>query len=180
MKDRISSSILQKVWHDISFSNRRLPLLLIKLTCLLDTIRVVDFDMPDEEDPGSYDFDPACSNVHYTRFPIQDPVVALQSCIDRVRSLEWPPRQQYGGGVIDTGGEQYEKLKKILIKEYRWGGDEFKKEEWKRDCKRVWLEIEKSWRNPWDKDKGDGSSATPAGQDTNNTGPWSKYMCWQQ
>lgn len=147
---------------------------------LLDTIRMIKFDMPDEEDAGPYDFDPACSDVHYTRFAVQDPVEVLQSCIDKIRSLEWLPRQQHGGGVIDTGGEQYEKLKKILIEEYRWGGDEFKQEEWKRDCERVWLEIEKSWRSPWDKDDGDGLDATPAGQDANDTGSWSKYMCWQQ
>lgn len=136
--------------------------------------------MPDEEDPGLYDCDPACPDDHYTRFPIQDPVEVLQSCIDKVRRLEWLPRQQHGGGVIDTGGEQYEKLKKIMIEEYRWGGDEFKKEEWKKDCKGVWLEIEKSWKNPWDKDDDNDSIATPAGQDTNNMKLWSKYMCWQQ
>ncbi|KEQ87306.1 hypothetical protein M438DRAFT_166593 [Aureobasidium pullulans EXF-150] len=112
-----------------------------------NTIRVCDFNGPvDEEDDVDggkelrYDFDPACPSDHYTRFPVRDPVVFLQGCIDKIKRLEWIPRKIHGMGVISTGGIEYERLKKILIEEYGWPND-FKQEAWEKDCERFGVII---------------------------------------
>ncbi|THX49253.1 hypothetical protein D6D11_05742 [Aureobasidium pullulans] len=130
-----------------------------------NTIRVCDFNGPvDEEDDVDggqelrYDFDPSCPSDHYTRFPVRDPVVFLQGCIDRIKSLECIPRKIHGGGVISTGGievsstfcdgdrsmraltdlgPKHERLKTMLIEEYGWQ-DNFKQEAWEKDCERIW------------------------------------------
>ena len=71
---------------------------------------MVTFDPPldpeDEEEPNlQYDFDAASASDHYTRFPVHDPVQFLQSCIDKIRNLDWLPRRVHGG-VISTGGPE--------------------------------------------------------------------------
>jgi hypothetical protein len=73
----------------------------------------------DEQDISArYDFHSSSPLDHYTRFPIHCPAQLLQSCIDDVRSLEWLPRREFGRGVLATGGEGYERVKRILIEEY--------------------------------------------------------------
>lgn len=115
-------------------------------------------DDVDGEKELQYDFDPACPSDHYTRFPVRDPVVFLQGCIDKIKRLEWISRKIQGMGVISTGGievsssfcdgkrsmraitnlgAKYERLKKILIEEYGWP-NEFKQEAWEKDCERIW------------------------------------------
>ncbi|THW92277.1 hypothetical protein D6D18_06366 [Aureobasidium pullulans] len=110
-----------------------------------NTIRVCDFNGPvdeDEEDEVEgqelrYDFDPSCPSDHYTRFPVRDPVVFFQGCIDNIKRLEWIPRKIHGMGVISAGGIEHERLKTMLIEEYGWP-NEFKQEAWEKDCERVW------------------------------------------
>ncbi|KAK6001129.1 hypothetical protein QM012_003212 [Aureobasidium pullulans] len=74
-----------------------------------NTLRVCTWEPPnspeDEDEPGlCYDFHPNSPSDHYTRFPVHDPVEYLQSCIDKVRSLEWLPMRVYSRGVISTNG----------------------------------------------------------------------------
>jgi hypothetical protein len=144
----------------------------------IDTLRIVDFDSPvspeDNEDlHARYDFHPSSPLDHYTRFPIHCPEELLQSCIDKVRNLKWLPRKEYGRGVLSTGGQGYEKVKRILIEEYRWGSDEFKEEEWRRDCERIWDEGVNCGN---DSDP----VLSPTAEETPNTGHRSRYGCWQQ
>jgi hypothetical protein len=149
-----------------------------KLIIQIDTLRILDFDGPispeDEEDTSArYDFHPSSPLDHYTRFPIHCPVKVLQSCIDKVRSLEWLPRKEFGRGVLSTGGQEYERVKKILIDEYGWGGNEFRGQEWRRDCERIWEEGLEC------RSDGDAVVSNTVEEGT-NTGHWSRYMCWQQ
>jgi hypothetical protein len=46
------------------------------------------------------------------------------------------PTKEYGRAVLWTGGEGYERVKRILIEECGWS-KEFKEEEWRRDCERI-------------------------------------------
>jgi hypothetical protein len=145
----------------------------------IDTLRIIEFDGPippeDEEDPHArYDFHPSSPLDHYTRFPIHCPVEVLQSCIDKVRSLKWLPRKEFGRGVLSTGGEEYERVKGMLIGEYGWGGDGFREEEWRRDCERIWEEGLECGND------GDPVMSKTVEEGIPNTGHWSRYVCWQQ
>jgi hypothetical protein len=144
----------------------------------IDTLRIVEFDNPiapeDNDDPHArYDFHLSSPVDYYTRFPIHCPVELLQSCIDKIRNLEWLPRREYGRGVLDTGGEGYERVKRILIEEYGWGSDGFKEEDWGRDCERVWEESSKCGND------GDPVLSTTV-EEPLKIGYWSRYGCWQQ
>jgi hypothetical protein len=72
-----------------------------------------------------------------------------------------------------TGGEGYERVKRILIEEYGWG-KEFKEEEWRRDCERIWHECENRGID------GDQMTSTTAEEVQPKAGYWSRYGCWQQ
>jgi hypothetical protein len=84
------------------------------------------------------------------------------------------PRRESGRGVLATGGEEYERVKRILVKEYGWGGDGFREEEWRMDCERIWDE-----RLGCGKD-GDKVIPTTVEEWTPRTEHWSRYVCWQQ
>jgi hypothetical protein len=145
----------------------------------IDTLRIIDFDGPippeDEEDPDAhYVFSPSSPLDHYTRFPSHCPIKVIQSCIDKVRSLEWLPRREFGRGVLSTGGEEYERVKMILVGKYGWGGNGFREEEWRRDCERIWDK-----RLGCEKD-GDAVVSTMVEEGIPRTGHWSRYVCWQQ
>jgi hypothetical protein len=145
----------------------------------IDTLRIVEFDNPiapeDNEDPcARYDFHPSSPVDHYTRFPIHCPEELLQSCINKIRNSEWLPMKEYGRGVLSTGGEGYERVKKIWIEEYGWGSDGFKEEEWARNCERIWEESSKRGND------GDPVTSTMVEEEPLKTGYWSRYACWQQ
>jgi hypothetical protein len=145
----------------------------------IDTLRIIDFDGPmspeDEDDTSArYDFLPSSPLDHYTRFPIHCPVEVLQSCIDKVRSLEWLPRRESGRGVLSTGGKEYERAKRILIEEYGWGGNGFREEDWRRDCESGWAEGLGCGND------GDAVVSNTVEEGMPRTGHWSRYVCWQQ
>jgi hypothetical protein len=145
----------------------------------IDTLLIIDFDGPispeEQQDTSArYDFHPSSPLDHYTRFPIHCPVEVLQSCVDKIRSLEWLPRREFGRGVLATGGKDYKRVKRILIDEYGWGGDGFREEQWRRDCERIWDEGLNCGND------GDQVLSTEVEEEIPNTGRWYSGVCRQQ
>jgi hypothetical protein len=81
--------------------------------------------------------------------------------------------EESGRAVLWTGGEGYERVKRILIEDYGWGSDEFEEEKWGRDCERIWDETSRH-------ESVSNQMLSTTAEEIPDTGHWSRYMCWQQ